>query len=122
MATVSIEAGTFGWDYQIEHEDGRTVLVQTDTYYPSVATNLGWSPRVVGHAPECPWLHSPDENGVCTPCDCKPAPECPHDGTDGTVDCSCGVKALTFIQSAQQWLDDHLGETFEDPGYFTGEG
>jgi hypothetical protein len=99
MTTVTIEAGTFGWDYQIEHEDGRTVLVQTDTDYPSLASNVGWSPAVV--APES---------------------GCPHDGTDGTIDCPCGVKALTFIKSAQQWLDDHLSEPFEDPGYFTGEG
>lgn len=42
-----------------------------------------------------------------------------HDRTDGTVDCpECGRTAFSLIQEARQWLDEHDGESVEDPGYF----
>ena len=41
-----------------------------------------------------------------------------HGDTDGTVDCSCGKRARDLIASAAEFLDDHIGESFEDPGYF----
>jgi len=37
--------------------------------------------------------------------------------TDGTVDCSHRT-ASDMIMVARQWLDDHVGETIDDPGYF----
>lgn len=45
-----------------------------------------------------------------------------HDGTDGTVDCPCGKSAMDLISDAKSFLDDHEGESFEDPGYFPDEG
>ena len=43
---------------------------------------------------------------------------CPHSATDGTVPCKgCGLSALAFITDARQWLDNHDGETRENPGY-----
>ena len=42
-----------------------------------------------------------------------------HDGTDGTVTCrECGRTAGEMIASAAEFLRDHDGEEFEDPGYF----
>lgn len=39
------------------------------------------------------------------------------DGTDGTVDCQHKT-ASEMIGEASEHLDAHLGEPFEDPGYF----
>lgn len=83
---------------QIVADDGRTVLVQTDWDYPSVAQSFGWSLREV-QQPEC-----------AEPCD--------HDSTDGTVDCGCGVTATEFISAAREWLEDNDGVAVDDPGYF----
>jgi hypothetical protein len=42
-----------------------------------------------------------------------------HECTDGTVDCrECGKTATELISEASQFLDDHIGETVDDPGYF----
>jgi hypothetical protein len=43
------------------------------------------------------------------PCDCG--------GTDGTVDCSHKT-AGDMITEAEDYLNEHLGQPFEDPGYF----
>lgn len=43
------------------------------------------------------------------PCECG--------RTDGTVDCPHKT-ATQMISEAADWLDDHLGEVTEDPGYF----
>lgn len=43
---------------------------------------------------------------------------CDHSGTDGTVDCNCGLTASDFIQAARAWIDDNDGAEAEDPGYF----
>ena len=92
---VFLQAGQFGWDYLLVAEDGRDILIQLDYDYCGVASYLGWSPAQVEYK------------------------ECPHDGTDGTIDCeACGMKAGDFIQSAHEWLDDNLGNCFDDPGYF----
>lgn len=40
--------------------------------------------------------------------------------TDGTVDCA-HRKAGEMIQEAAAYLDDHIGDQVDDPGYF-GEG
>ena len=45
-----------------------------------------------------------------TPCECG--------FTDGTIDCEHKT-ASEMIQEAQEWLDAHLYEEAEDPGYFS---
>ena len=37
--------------------------------------------------------------------------------TDGTVDCP-HKSATDMISDAAEYLDDHIGETIDDPGYF----
>jgi hypothetical protein len=37
--------------------------------------------------------------------------------TDGTVDCKHKT-ASEMIEDAGKYLDDHIGDTIEDPGYF----
>lgn len=86
---MTLESGTFGWDYMLEAEDGRTVLIQTDWDYPSVASTFGW-------------------------CAC----ECGE--TDGTVKCPHRT-VDEMIQGAREYLDEHIGDTAEDPGYFEEE-
>ena len=44
------------------------------------------------------------------PCDCGE--------TDGTVDCSHKT-ASDMIQSAAAYLDENIGESVDDPGYFS---
>ncbi len=75
--------------YLLTAEDGREVLIQTDWDYPGTAANLGF-----------------------IPCECGT--------TDGTVDCRCPRKrkAGDMISAAADFLDDHDGESFDDPGYF----
>ena len=101
---------------EIVNGDGRSVLVQTDWDFPSVAGSFGWSPNFVQVCAECGHIN-PMRGYVCEECD-EPGRYCDHDGTDGTVDCSCGVTAGDFISAARGWLDDHDGATVEDPGYF----
>lgn len=89
MTMITLEAGQFGWDYLIKHDDGRSVLIQTDWDYPGTASTFGWRP-----------------------CSCGE--------TDGTVDCPHRT-ASEMIASAAEFLDDHIGERVEDPGYFESE-
>jgi hypothetical protein len=42
---------------------------------------------------------------------------CPCGRTDGTVNCPHKA-ASAMIAEAAQYLDDHVGESVEDPGYF----
>ena len=42
---------------------------------------------------------------------------CPCGATDGTVGCEHRT-ASEMMAAAVAFLDDHLGESFEDPGYF----
>ena len=90
---ITLEEGQFGWDYVIEHDDGDSILIQSDWDYPATASTFGWE-------------------GPCSGCQryCKGA-------TDGTVDCAEHT-ALEFIMNAQVWLDLHIGATTADPGYF----
>jgi hypothetical protein len=44
------------------------------------------------------------------PCECG--------RTDGTVPCAHRTVA-SMISAASEFLDDHIGDTFDDPGYFT---
>ncbi len=118
---------------EIVNDDGRTLLIQTDWDYPGTAQSFGWSTRNVQRCPECGracavlpldelpndktrmipvYFACPDhDNPTIRPC-------CEHDGTDGTVDCACGVTAADFIAAAYDWLRDNDGATAEDPGYF----
>lgn len=85
---------------KLEDSQGRSVLFQTDWDWPSVASLFGWSTE----------HEFKGKQG---------AEACLGSGfTDGTVDCpQCGYKAGQFIASAREWLDDHDGETCENPGY-----
>jgi hypothetical protein len=42
---------------------------------------------------------------------------CEDCDTDGTVDCQ-KYTASQMIDAAKECLDNHIGESFEDPGYF----
>jgi len=90
---IQLIAGQFGWDYIIRAENGKEILIQSDWDYPATASAFGWQHR-------CP-------NGYV------------FGRTDGTVDCPlCGETAHDMIQEAQLFLDDHIGDTVEDIGYF----
>ena len=42
-----------------------------------------------------------------------------HNETDGTIDCPvCGMLAGAMIEDARVYLNEHVGEVAEDPGYF----
>ena len=83
--------------------NGQSILVQTDWDYPGVASTFGWSIQDVQ-------AQGTRYYGLA-PCD--------HSGTDGTVDCpDCGLKAITFINAAGNWLRENDGATADDPGYF----
>jgi hypothetical protein len=99
MATITLEQGQFGSDYIIRSSDGETMLVQTDWEYPGIATTFGWDTFDVQH----------DDDVTL----------CKHIETDGTVDCpDCGMKTSKFIAAAHDYLDEHIGDEVDDPGYF----
>ena len=75
-----------------------TILVEVDYSYPGLATSFGWDHGNIQQ-----------ESGG----------DCPHLGTDGTIDCpDCKATASQFIDSARQFLDDNRGKIITDPGYF----
>ena len=104
---------------EIVNADGRTILIQTDWDFPSVASAFGWSPQNVQKCPECGRVVTVDaaagEPAECP--DCNGFACCDH-GTDGTVDCGCGLTAGDFISAARDYLDNADGATADDPGYF----
>ena len=115
----------------LNDDDNRSILIQTDWDYPSVASSFGWSLRQLQKCPTCGKLHKDvlvrggHECWDCDDCDENPdgytigINTCEHDGTDGTVDCpNCGLTAGDFISAAREWLEDHDGATADDPGYF----
>ena len=76
-------------------------LYQTDYDFPSGASRCGWSilrvQRRKGktvHLSRVPAYDARARLGYCE-----------HTGTDGTVDCSCGVTAGDFISAAAEFLD-----------------
>lgn len=88
--------------FLIHHRGGETELVQVDYDFPPTAQRYGWNTRRV-------------QPGLATFDDPKPearvlrrAPNrgkgCDHGGTDGTVDCGCGVTASDFISAASEYL------------------
>ena len=104
---------------------GQSVLVQTDWDCPSVATSFGWHLDRVQRCTSCGHLETeaecgePSYNWECPDCG-ETVPYCDHSGTDGTVDCGCGLSAGDFINAARDWLAENDGVTAEDPGYFLG--
>lgn len=113
---------------EILSDDGRSILIQTDWDYPGVAASFGWDITAVqacnrrgcGHVTtEAPDNRdTPDgEVYICPECE-READCCEHCGTDGTVDCECGVTATDFISAARDWLESNDGITVMDPGYF----
>lgn len=91
-AGITLCEGDYG-TYEIIHDDGRSILVQTDFDFPGTASTFGWR--------------------------MKKYKGCEHRGSDGTVDCRyCGKTATDFISEASEWLDAHIGKRVEDPGYF----
>lgn len=97
MSKITLDADTSdcpGCVCKVVNDDGRDILVQQDYSAPGVASTFGWSVRRVGGG-------------------------CEHDGSDGTCDCkTCGVTAGQFITAAIDYINDHDGESVEDPGYF----
>ena len=85
-------------------DDGRSLLIQTDWDWPGFASDFGWTPARVQ-------VQNYSYYG---------GKACPHDGTDGTVDCdSCGMTATAFITDAGRMLRElaDSDESAEDPGY-----
>lgn len=92
----------------------QSILVQLDYDFPGVASVFGWNIREV----QCDLVCLSDEDG--NPSKLAIAP-CEHSSTDGTIDCSCGVKAMEFISAAYDYLVNEAdGKIVEDPGYFGG--
>lgn len=92
---------------EIVADDGRTLLIQTDWDYPSVASTFGWNMMDVQKWP------NEDELRKNT------FEPCYHEATDGTIPCKeCGVTASEFISAAYDWLCNNDGATADDPGYF----
>lgn len=85
---ITLERGPQPWAYVVRAEDGRTILIQNDTDYQGWASTFGWTP---------PDLGVPDRPG------------------GGYM---CGTPALALFGVAQAYLDRHVGESVEDPGYF----
>jgi hypothetical protein len=91
---IQLLSGQFGWDYIVRAENGKELYIQTDWDYPATASTFGW-------------YHKCQTDNLV------------HGQTDGTVDCPvCGKTAHIMIQEAQEFLDEHIGNTVEDIGYF----
>lgn len=105
---------------EIVADDGRTLLIQTDWDYPSVASSFGWSLACVQKCDECGGRAVGPNVLHCQECDhASDDACCSHRGTDGTIDCpECGCTVGEFISAAAEWLADNDGATAADPGYF----
>jgi hypothetical protein len=99
--------------YEVIGEDGQELeFVQSDWDYAPLASRFGWSPSQVQRCTRCNRLNTVDEpcdRYRCGHCDRK-TPYCDH-ASDGTVNCNCGVKTSDFLSHAQDFLDEHDGET-----------
>lgn len=126
---------------EIVADDGRRILIQTDWDYPGTASAFGWAvDRVQRHPVFCADGDGPCDDDDCPECraalelldipagvraeECEHCGHihktCPHDGTDGTIDCpDCGLTATEFISAAYDWLRDNDGAEADDPGYFS---
>lgn len=129
--------------YYVRNERGKRIDFVDDWEHASLAVRLGFDLTTIPEPGEtCPAcdlevsgaynaFNVKDGEQVCPGCDYprngtdwttkrKPRTEpCRHKGSGGERDCkACGAEAMDFILAAQSWLDDHVGEDFEDPGYF----
>lgn len=105
---------------KLESDEGKSVLFQTDWDFPSLAGNFGFCLGSVQICRKCKRILTvqPDcHSFACHDCNDKVGQCCDHSGTDGTIDCPCGVKAGQFISAAREFLDEHDGEQCENPGY-----
>lgn len=85
---IRLEKGDFGFTYLIVDEDSGRDILVQSDYY---------YPSI---ARDFGWSHE-------------------HGETDGTIDCPvCGKSVHEMINEAQEYLDEHIGDTTEDPGYF----
>tara|TARA_Y100000310_G_scaffold283114_1_gene304851 strand:- start:615 stop:989 length:375 start_codon:yes stop_codon:yes gene_type:complete len=117
--TWDSEVNAPGCAGQIVADDGRTLLVQLDYDHPGVASSFGWSVRDVQRCNYCGTAPDWCDGSHCHCDNCGARwPVCQHNGTDGTIDCDCGVTASDFITEAGEYLDGADGETADDPGYF----
>jgi hypothetical protein len=90
-------------------EDGSDMIIQTDYDWPGIASSFGWSTR---HCNGKSTLTFRSDSNVEDMCNGTPY-------TDGTVDCPrCNKPAREFIQEAREYIDDHDGDSIEDPGYY----
>ena len=116
---IRLARGQFG-TYLVENlaDDGTVaadILVQTDYDFPGIAGTFGWSVRDVLPV-DIDFLEGRAMRYVPVALNCE------HDSTDGTIACAgCGTPAAAFIENAAQWMDDHDGNTADDPGYFTAD-
>ena len=100
--------------------NGKSALIQTDWDFPSVASSFGFSLRSVQKCDICGAITGDHHNVVvkyCRECEKNVGHICAHSGTDGTVDCACGVTASRFIFEARRFIDDNDGKVCENPGY-----
>jgi len=81
----------------LSEDDADTRVVMMDWSFPGIASSMGWAPSAACGEGEY---------------------DCLHDGTDGTVDCACGLTASRMIRDAYTWICGREGDLFEDPGYF----
>jgi len=82
----------------LEHGPAGTYVVRSETG-ASLLVQIDWD--FAGLANTFGWV----------PCFCG--------DTDGTIDCPHRTASEMFCE-AREYLDRHLGESAEDPGYFTG--
>lgn len=106
---------------KLTDSQGRSALFQTDYDWPAVAGLFGWSTHDVQCCQNCQRrlrVSGDCSRFACHDCNDLIGQCCDHANTDGTVDCkACGIRAADFITEARLFLDDHDGETCENPGY-----
>lgn len=139
MITWNTDVNAPGCIGEIVGDEGQSLLIQTDWDYPGIASTFGWNIASVQKASprrdfdfkaECgisicddcgfPLYPMELEENECPECGgkCSPFSPCDHKGTDGTVNCSCGLTPRDFIASAADYLRENDGATANDTGYF----
>ena len=83
----------WGYENRKEFIESLGILIQIDFEVPPTAINFGWNP-------------------------CHNCQNTCHGSTDGTTDCQ-NKTVGQMISEARDFLDNHIGEKFDDPGYFT---
>lgn len=115
-------ASSFGWSpcmCQKEHENAKE-FDYTSPGYECSNCNVALTPAEAEQR-QIDTLWGPDaiRKPLCPHCGEEVTEICQHECTDGTVDCKvCGMKTTDFLVNASDWLDAHIGDQVEDPGYF----